>query len=363
MNTSDILIIGGGVIGLAIAREMRRRGDLSIRILERGRPGREASWAAAGILAPQVEADEDGAFFRLCYQSNKMYPEFAAELFEETGINIELDRRGLLYLGFDEQDEAEFDLRFRWQRAAGLRVERLYSSDVRELEPNVSESVRCGLLFPDDGQVENRKLIEALMLYSDANQIEIVTDDEARLVSPSNKAVKVETNRDVYQAGTVVIATGAWTSLIEFGEGALPIEVKPIRGQMISYRPQATFSHVVYSQRGYLVPRADGRLLVGATVEDVGFDKATTSDGIAKLKQIGTQIAPCLERLDITDQWAGLRPFAFRDEPFIGEVPGMKNVFAAVGHYRNGILLAPITAKMIADQILSVAKATDAVKS
>jgi glycine oxidase len=361
--SSEILVIGGGVIGLAIARELRRRGAGRIRVVERGVPGREASWAAAGILAPQVEADEDGRFFRLCYGSNRMYSDFAGELFDETSIDIELDRRGVLYVGFDGRDETEFEQRFAWQNGAGLKVEKLSSSDIRNLEPNLSDNVRCGLLFPDDGQVENRRLIEALTAYARASDIEIVTGIEVKSIASNGESIEIITGSDTYHAEIVVIATGAWTSLIELGENAVPVEVKPIRGQMICYRPTDSFSHVVYSKRGYLVPRADGRLLVGATVEDAGFDKSLTADGIASLRHIASEIAPTLEDLEITDQWAGLRPYAFREEPFIGEVHGMKNVFAAVGHYRNGILLAPITAKMIADRILSAGRANDAVKS
>jgi glycine oxidase len=360
---SDLLIIGSGVIGLTIARELRKRGVGKIRVLEKGQPGCEASWAAAGILAPQVEADEDDEFFRLCYESNKTYSRFADELSDETGIDIELDRRGVLYAGFDGRDETEFEQRFAWQNEAGLKVEKLSSSDIRNLEPNLSDSVRCGLLFPDDGQVENRKLTAALIAFAGAYDIEIDTGVEAKSVRPNGESIEIMTDSDTYHAAIVVIATGAWTSLIELGENALPVEVKPIRGQMICYRPTETFSRVVYSGRGYIVPRADGRLLVGATVEDTGFDKSVTADGIAGLRHIASEIAPTLENLGIIDQWAGLRPYASGGEPFIGEVPGMKNVFAAVGHYRNGILLAPITAKMIADRILGAAKANDAVKS
>src|SRR6476646_2057050 len=148
----ETLIIGGGVIGLAIARELKKRGAGRVRVLEKGRVGREASWAAAGILAPQVEADEDGEFFRLCYASNKMYRAFADELRNETGIDVELDRRGVVYLGFEETDLREFEHRFGWQSAAGLKVEKLDPAQLRTLEPDASNRAMSGLLFPDDGQ-------------------------------------------------------------------------------------------------------------------------------------------------------------------------------------------------------------------
>jgi glycine oxidase len=354
LNTSDILIIGAGVIGLSIARELRKRGFSNIRILERGLIGYEASWAAAGILAPQVEADAYDDFFELCYESNRMYDRFAAELFDETGVDIELDSSGVLYIAFDDRDSREFDARFAWQKAAGLKVERLPAVETLEIEPFVSPRVRESLLFPDDRQVENRKLVEALSQFARLNSVEIGENKNIRgILTEGNRVVGVRTNNGDYIAGKVVVATGAWTSLIELGESALPIEVKPIRGQIISFRPSGhLFKHVLYSRKGYLVPRADGRLLAGATVEDVGFDKSTTDEGISRLKEIATEIAPSLRDLDVSDKWAGLRPMTSDGRPFIGPVPGVEGLFIATGHYRNGILLTPITARLIVDEII-----------
>jgi glycine oxidase len=219
------------------------------------------------------------------------------------------------------------------------------------------------LLFPDDGQVENRKLVEALIEFAARNDIHIGTGVEAKVIAAKGDSVKVATDGEDYHSGTLVIAAGAWTSLIKLPENTLPVEVKPIRGQMICCRPSQNLSRVVYSRRGYVVPRADGRLLIGATVEDVGFEKSVTDEGIAHLTTVGAEIAPMLCDLDIEDRWVGLRPYAFRDAPFIGRISGMENVFAAVGHYRNGILLAPVTAQMVADQILGASSHINAVNS
>ena len=353
MNTSDILVIGAGVIGLSIVRELRKRRLGGMRVLEKGSVGREASWAAAGILAPQVEADASDAFFELAYESNRMYDRFAAELFDETGIDVELDSTGTLYAAFYEEDSREFDVRFAWQKAAGLKIERLTTNETLKIEPSISPQVRESLLFPDDRQVENRKLVEALSRFADLNDVEIRENQVVqRILVAQNRVLGVRTADGEFFADTVVIATGAWTSFIELGENTLPVEVKPIRGQMINFRPaRAEIKRVIYSRSGYLVPRADGRLLAGATVENAGFDKRTTGDGISRLKEIASEIAPLLANVEISDQWAGLRPMASDGQPVIGRVPEIEGLFIATGHYRNGILLTPITAKLIADEI------------
>jgi glycine oxidase len=352
--TMETLIIGGGVIGLSIARELKKRGVEKLTVLERGLVGREASWAAAGILAPQVEADTDDEFFRLCFESNRMYAALADELFDETGIDVELNKNGTLYLAFDEVDEKEFDHRFQWQTTAGLDLERLDRSQVRALEPDVSDNVIGGLHFPDDGQVENRKLVDALAASAKLLGVDIrEAIDVKSILSDQGRVKGVETTQGSILADRVVITTGAWTSHIELGEARLPVEVKPIRGQMICYRPQnVSIRHVIYSRRGYLVPRADGRLLAGATAEDVGFDSAVTDDALRLLQDVAIEIAPRLAGSKVIDHWAGLRPYSVSGSPFIGPVTDVEGLFVAVGHFRNGILLTPITARIIADAVL-----------
>ena len=353
--TMETLIIGGGVIGLSIARELKKRGADKVTVLERGRVGREASWAAAGILAPQVEADTADKFFRLCFESNRLYPALAGELLDETGIDVELNKNGTLYLAFDDADEKELDHRFQWQTAAGLGLERLDRLQVKALEPDMSDNVTGGLYFPDDGQVENRKLVDALAASAKLLGVDIREGLEVKSILSGQGAVKgVETTQGHFAADRVVITTGAWASHIELAEARLPVEVKPIRGQMICYRPQeVAIRHVIYSRRGYVVPRADGRLLAGATAEDVGFDSGVTDEALRLLQDVAVEIAPQLGGSKVTDHWAGLRPYSVSGSPFIGPVKKAEGLFAAVGHFRNGILLTPITARMIADAVLA----------
>lgn len=354
---TEVLIIGGGVIGLSIARQLHQKGVEKITILERGRVGGEASYAAAGMLAPSAEADRADDFFRLCRDSINLYSDFAQELFEETGVDIELDKNGTLYLALTENDVAEIRRRFEWQRAAGLAVEHLNAEAVRKLEPFVSPDVREGLFFPHDWQVENRRLLAALQKFAAAHQIEIVENAEVkRIVFENDKVVGAETSVQKFAAATVILTAGAWTSLIKTENLVLP-KIAPRRGQMISFQAaKRHFQRVIYSPRGYLVPRLDGRILIGATVEDVGFDKSTTAAGTEFLRSTALEIAPSLLNLNVAEKWAGLRPFAADGLPIIGAFSAVENLYIAAAHYRNGILLAPKTAQIMADLIVSGAE-------
>ncbi|MEP7038755.1 MAG: glycine oxidase ThiO [Acidobacteriota bacterium] len=355
-QTTDVLIIGGGVIGLALARQLRRKGIQNIIILEKNPAcGMEASNAAAGMLAPHAETDKTDYFFDFCRESRDLYSNFAAELFEETGVDIELDRNGTLYAAFTKHDSAEIRKRFEWQKKAGLNVEFLSAEETRKAEPFISTDVREALYFPDDWQVENRRLILSLRKFAELNQIKIVENCEVKnLLTENGKTTGAKTENENFFAEKVILTTGAWTSLIKHGEdAALFVDVKPIRGQMLSFQTaKRLFTKVIYSPRGYLVPRVDGRILVGATTEDVGFDKNVTANGIDLLRENALEIAPGLVNLKVSESWAGLRPFAADGLPILGGFPEFENLFIATAHYRNGILLAPLTAKILAEKIV-----------
>jgi glycine oxidase len=359
-QTTNVAIIGGGVIGLTIARALALRGVPEISIIERASPGTEASFAAAGMLAPQAEADSNDEFFRFTCQSRDMYANFAATLFEETGVDVELDTTGTLYLALTEHDQSEIDQRCDWQTRAGLPVARLTAVDARGLEPCISPSVEGALHFPLDVQVENRRLLTALA--NSVNKLGVKTISETSVESllvERDRVNGLQTTRGFLSCSTVVVAAGCWTSSIgvssvetEQRPKSMP-KIEPVRGQMLCFdsRPQLV-SHVIYSPRGYLVPRRDGRLLAGSTSESAGFAKQVTAGGIGSILGHAMEIAPSLARLPMLDSWAGLRPRAADGLPVLGPCGEIEGLFYATGHYRNGILLAPITGELIAQAVI-----------
>lgn len=348
-RTADTVIIGGGVIGLSIARELSQRGMREVMLIERGELGAEASWAAGGILAPQVEADRPDDFFRLACASRDMYPEFARALDEETGIDPELDTTGTLYLGFAESDEHEMRRRHDWQTREGLRVEWLTGDEARQLEPQISPHTRCALRFPHDYQIENRRLLQALAADNQRRGVTLTTKCAIHAVRiEKDKVVGVESDSGFVSTPLVVVAAGAWTSAVSPAHFA----IEPVRGQMLCFKANPPLArHVIYSSRGYLVPRRDGRLLAGSTSEHAGFEKRVTDDGLKAITSMAVEISPAVESLPLIDSWAGFRPHSEDGLPVLGPDEEVDGLFYATGHYRNGILLAPITAVLIADSI------------
>jgi glycine oxidase len=355
-TTADAIVIGGGVAGLTVATALGQRG-LSVVVIERERPGAEASAAAAGMLAPQAEADCADSFFQLAAAARDYYPAYAAMLREETGLDIELDQTGTLYLAFTGADENELEHRYAWQAGAGMSVERLTAAEVLALEPAISSEVRMALRFPHDGQVENRRLIAALIALAEARRVRLMSHTVVTALRIESERVRgVETSRGAFDAAVVVVAAGAWTPFIEVSGGSqaqLP-RIEPVRGQMLCFeaRPRLV-RHVVYSPRGYLVPRRDGRLLAGSTSERAGLDKSVTVGGLHAITTHALEIAPRVAELPLIEAWAGLRPRAQDDLPVLGAHPGVRGLYYATGHYRNGILLAPLTGEMVAQMIVA----------
>lgn len=350
----EVLIIGGGVIGLSIACELAMRGERSVSIIDKGRCGEEASWAAAGMLSPQVDADEDNAFFRLCCESRDAYPAFIERLESGTGVSTDFDQTGTIFPAFSDREALLLERRYDWQTRRGLDVANLDANEIREIEPELNPAVLRALLFPRDWQINSRKLFTALKLHAEAQGVKITENTSVEHVTTAGSRVTgIATSDGSTAADEIVVATGAWSSLIDIGGEPMPFTMTPIRGQIVAFRPNVQpVRHVVYGTKGYVLPRPDGQVLAGATSEDVGFDKSTTGEARSGLQMMAASMIPTLQNVEIADQWSGLRPRSSDDFPLIGDV-GIDGLTIATGHYRNGILLAPITAKIVADMILS----------
>ena len=355
-EASDTIVIGGGVIGLAIARALALRGMKQITLIERAQLGAEASHAAAGMLAPQAEANCADAFFELACASRDLYPVFASDLREESGTDIELENTGTLYLALTDQDEEELENRHCWQTRTGLPVERLSADETRRLEPNVSHEVRSALRFPLDVQVDNRRLVAALSVSVEKLGVRLLTETNVKSITVDHGRVSgVETSGGIVCSPVVVVACGAWTSFLTWPDKAAPpVSIEPVRGQMLCFESNPRLAHhVIHSPRGYIVPRLDGRLLAGSTTEYAGFDKRITGAGLNAITSHALEIAPSLGGLPVVACWAGLRPRAEDEWPVMGECAQVGGLFYATGHYRNGILLAPLTGDLIAEQIMT----------
>jgi glycine oxidase len=349
-QATDVAVIGGGIMGSAIALRLCQRG-LGVTVIERGIPGAEASSAAAGILGPQMEAEGPGPLLELGLKSRALYPALAAELRELTGIDVGYDRSGVLAVAFDEAGEAALSARRAWQLARGLRVDSLSGEAARAREPALGPAVRAALAFNDDAQVVARELARAFSQAAAGAGARFLTGRYVRRVLVDKGAVTgVELDGDLLPAAVVVVAAGSWSGLVE-GAGVPPTVVRPARGQLVSIETRPPlFRHVVSAPGGYLVPRRDGTVLAGSTVEMVGFRKEVTVGGLATILTLARMLIPGLGDAPVTGSWSNFRPYTEDHLPVLGAT-GVRGLVLATGHFRNGILLAPITAWAIAELI------------
>lgn len=332
-----VLVVGAGLIGLSVAEALARRGA-PVTLVSEPRPG-ESSVAAAGMLAPTLEP-LTGPALNFALQARERYPGFLADLEERTSVRVPLDREGILELAHDAA-RAE-----RLQGTATAGVHWLDASDTARLEPALAPVI--GALFhPLDGSVDNVALFQALeRLVASRSGITRVHAAAVRIRRRGDEGAAVHTaSGDVLEARTIVIAAGAWSGRLNGLPRSLPVE--PARGQMIALRAPV-LGHVVYSEDAYLVPRRDGRTLVGATMERVGFDTSTTADALDGLHARGGRVAPVLRSAPVASAWAGLRPMTPDGLPVIGRDPDWPAILYATGHSRNGILMAPLTGDCIA---------------
>jgi len=345
-----IAVVGGGIIGCALARELAGAG-CRITLLERDRVSGEASSAAAGILCSQLEAESPSPLVDLGIESFRLFTDFVEAVRRETGIDPELDTTGTLVLDMTREDADASERLDRWQREAGLPVERLSAREIAGLEPGLSENILGGVYFPKSGRVDAAALTRALAVSARTRGAEIREGCPVISLRRSGERVSgvVLADGGTVEADHVILAAGAWTSSLV---PEIRVRVTPVRGQILVFearRPPRR--HVLVTPRAYLVFRRDGTVLVGSTTEQAGFQKAVTPKAMIKLTASALALDPTLENAHFAGSWSGLRPGTSDHLPLIGPIrPGL---LAATGHYRNGILLAPITAVLLTEWVLT----------
>ena len=349
--SSDVAIVGGGLIGLSIAFELATNGA-AVRVYDTGDPGRAASWAGAGMLAPLTESIDDPAMGDLCRHSLAMYPTFIQGVRSAGGVDPHLRLEGILSVAYDDPSYDELARHHARLRGEHHDLALLDRSQTLALEPALSGTVVGSLFSRSEGQVDNRRLGRALLAACESAGVFVHSNLEfVRVECNERRVLGIVTEHGFTAAGNVVNAAGAWSAQIAGVPANCVPPVFPVKGQMLTIDvPCGFMKRVTWAHGIYLVPRSDGRLLVGATVEKEGFDTRVTSGGIQELLAAALRAAPSLGRFALTETWAGLRPGSPDGKPFIGATP-LQNYFLATGHDRNGILLAPASASLIADAV------------
>ncbi len=352
-RTADIAVVGGGAIGCAIALELAEAGR-SVIVVERGQPGAEASSAAAGMLAPQSESHGEGPFLDLALASLALFEPLVERLEALTGTDVEFRKSGMLRVVLDEGELPALRRALEAQRLRGVESRWLDAAEARRLEPALGPDVLGAFHLPHDYQVDNARLASALAQAAAARGVEFLTGRPVTAFRRhGGRVVGVEAGGLAVSAAVTVLAAGAWSGTLAATLG-LSLPVGPAKGQIVEANvTPARLRLLVSSPAVYLVPRGGGRVLIGATVEHVGFDKRVTLDAIVGLGQAAMAICPMLRAAGVERSWAGLRPHSPDGLPILGEAPGLPGLVLATGHFRNGILLTPITARLIAELILS----------
>lgn len=349
---SDFLIVGGGVLGLLTARELLA-GGAGVTLVEQDRCGQQASWAGGGIVSPLYPWRYSEAVTALASWAQGYYPGLAASLLEECGIDSELQECGLLMLQAEEEDQA-----LAWARQSGRPMKPVDSAFIYDRAGMLADGFDRALWMPTVANVRNPRLVQALVTG-------LARHPGMRLLE-NTRVTKLETSGDRITEALIhgrqgterltaerfIITAGAWSSAAVSALG-IDLPVRPVRGQMLLYRPAGQLLDCIVLYRGrYLIPRRDGHILVGSTLEESGFDDSVTPQARESLRRSAVSMLPCLADHPVKRQWAGLRPGAPRGIPYIGQLGGYGNLYINAGHYRNGLVLAPASARLLADIVL-----------
>lgn len=341
-KSADVIVIGAGIIGAACAWRLAQAG-LRVRVLERNAPGSQASQAALGVLTFHADPEKPASYQDLFLRSGELYPALIEELAEVTGERVDFHQGGQLQIALTENDLPGIELILDANAGKGVNVERVTPEECRLLEPGITPQVRGGIFFPEDAWVDNTALTLGIIRAAERAGAVLERGNVEAIETYNGRATGVRCDGESAAAGWIVLAAGCWSGQIK---GVPPLSVLPVRGQALSVAGRAV-RRVIMSPNGYLVPKGEGQTMVGATVEQVGFDDSNTLAGIQEVAASGIEISPHIGAYEYLGAWAGLRPAAPDHLPFIGSFVDIPNLVAATGHFRNGILLAPVTAQLV----------------
>jgi glycine oxidase len=344
-----IAIIGAGINGLLSARALSKAG-CDVTLFEKEEVGKQASWAGGGIISPLYPWRYSEPVTALAAQARYLYPQLSAELLHDTGIDIEYLKTGMLMLDAEDKDTA-----LQWSKHQNYIAETLNSEQLKKQYLFLAAHWQHGIWMPHIANVRNPRLITALLQDLQQRGVKILTQQKTIISEARENSWVIKTNMQPEQSfDHIVFTTGAWTADVlhsHLQKDSLPI--KPIRGQMLLYKlAPNTLPCIILAEGRYVIPRADGHVLCGSTLEDVGFDNTTTVEALSSLKQSAERLLPVLAQHQPIAQWAGLRPAAPNGVPFIGAIPGQKSAWINAGQFRNGLVLAPASANLLAAQIL-----------
>ena len=349
MKTYDAVVAGGGVIGASIALELAETG-MKVGVYDAREPGREASWASAGMISPAPENAEMIPFVPMSLASVALYPEFIRTVEELTGMDVGYRQEGALDVILDGDVEEELSTIIALQHGVGLRAEALSAEQARAMEPALSEEIEAAIFRPDEASLDNRAFMDAVLKAAQRKSVEIFAGNGAKAIWKEGgrcKGLVLENGRA--EAKWTVIAAGCFSARIE---GVAPYApVFPAKGQMIALRCESMeLQRILWLEHTYLVPRNDGRIIAGSTIERTGFEHGVTAGGMKKILSEAIKLAPGLEKARMEETWAGLRPDSPDHLPIIGPTD-VEGLLIATGHFRSGILLAPVTARLIREWV------------
>ena len=353
-----VLIIGGGIIGLSIAWRLIDIGKKVV-IVDKRNFGKEASWAAAGMLSGRLDLKpSEKKLLPIFEKSHCAWPKFAQELENESGKSIGYRKEGTLMIACDINEEQKLRNNYNFLKNNKVNVTWLSGNKIREKEPYVSNKVLSGYFSSEDHHVNNRYILDALITILKKNKNNCIFKENTeveKIITEKDKVIGVKTKNEMIKTEEIVICSGAWTNKIKNIE-LKEAPIRPVKGQMVCLKmpkENSLLKHILWRENVYLVPRDNSDLIIGATEEEMGFDKNLTAGGIFNLLKIAREVLPAIEDLSIVESWSGLRPTTRDDAPIIGPSKKLKGLIYATGHHRNGILLAPLTSHAIKNYYLN----------